>query len=160
MTKVRDNPAGAVRPSARARLLISITGAGLWLSGALWLVFHYFLRRPGPWGPEPHELEPWWLRLHGAFAFLALWTFGLLWGVHITRGWATGRRRSSGVLLAAWLLLQIVTGYLLLYAGDDGVWGLLSPTHWIAGLGLPAAYAAHRWLRRVQGTMAASGPAR
>ena len=106
------------------------------------------LRREGEWGPEPHALEPWWLRLHGAFAFLALWTFGFLWAAHILGGWASGRRRWTGVLLAAWLLVMATSGYLLLYAGDDGAWGVLSPTHWIAGLALPAIYLAHRFLRR------------
>lgn len=153
MAKLRPAPARPalarnVRPGARTRLLINITGAGLWLSGGLWLIFHYFLRRQTEWGPEPHELEPWWLRIHGAFAFLALWTVGLLWGVHILGGWATGRRRWTGVALLAWLGLMAVSGYLLLHVSDDGVWGLVSPTHWIAGLGLPVAYGVHRWLKR------------
>lgn len=147
MAKVRARPLAGVRPSARTRLLITLAGAGLWISGALWLVFHYFLRRPGEWGPEPHVLEPWWLRLHGAFAFLALWTAGLVFAAHIAGAWATGRRRVTGILLFAWLGVQTVTGYLLLYASDDGAWGIVSPTHWIAGLALPAAYAVHRWLR-------------
>lgn len=147
MARGRDIP-GAVRPSAKTRLLINVTGVGLWLSGVLWLVFHFYLRREGEWGPEPHELEPWWLRLHGAFAFLTLWTAGLLFASHMARGWATARRRVTGVLLVGWLLLLAISGYLLLYAGDDGVWGILSPTHWIAGLALPLAYVAHRWLRR------------
>lgn len=147
MAKPRERPVAGVWPSPRARLLINLTGAGLWLSGGLWLIFHYFLRRQTEWGPEPHELEPWWLRAHGAFAFLALWTVGLLFGSHIARGWASGRRRWTGVLLFAWLSLLILSGYLLLYAGDEGVFSVLSPTHWIAGLALPLAYASHRWLR-------------
>jgi hypothetical protein len=148
VTKPPRRPLTGVRPSPRARLLANLTGAGLWVSGGLWLVFHYFLRREGEWGPEPHALEPWWLRLHGAFAFLAVWTFGFLWAAHILGGWASGRRRWTGVLLAAWLLVMATSGYLLLYAGDDGAWGVLSPTHWIAGLALPAIYLAHRFLRR------------
>jgi hypothetical protein len=137
-----------VRPSGRTRLLINVVGAGLWASGGLWLIFHYFMQGQGEWGPEPHVLEPWWLRVHGAFAFMALWTAGLVFAAHIAGAWATGRRRATGIVLAAWLGMQAVTGWLLLYAGDDGVWSVVSPTHWIAGLALPVAYAMHRWLQR------------
>lgn len=144
-------PMGPVRPGARTRLMVHVTGLGLWISGGLWLIYHHFLRRPGEWGPEPNLLEPWWLRLHGAFAFLALWTLGLMWGVHIARGWSSGRRRWTGSLFFAWLMMLSVTGYLLYYAGDDGAWAILSPAHWIAGLALPLAYAAHRWLKRRPG---------
>ncbi|HEX2560364.1 hypothetical protein [Phenylobacterium sp.] len=144
MAHPRERPAAAVRPGPRARLLIYGTGLGLWISGGLWLVFHYFLRREGAWGPEPHELEPWWLRLHGAFAFLALWTAGLLWGVHVARAWSGGRRRLTGALMLGGVILMAVTGFLLLHAGDDGLQGLISPTHWVVGLALPLLFLAHR----------------
>lgn len=144
MADPRDRPAAAIRPSPRVRLLINGVGACLWLSGGLWLIFHYFMRREGPWGPEPHELEPWWLRIHGAFAFLGLWTAGLIWGAHVVRGWATGRRRWAGGALLGALVLMAVSGFLLLHASDDGLQGLISPTHWIAGLALPLLYLVHR----------------
>lgn len=130
------------------KLLVAVVGVGLWASGGLWLIYHHFMRTVGEWGPEPNVLEPWWLKIHGLFAFLALWTLGLLWGVHIVKAWGTGRRRWSGPILLAWVAAQVITGYLLLYAGDDGPWGLVSPTHWIAGLALPVAYGVHRLLFR------------
>jgi hypothetical protein len=130
------------------KLLVAVVGVGLWASGGLWLIYHYFLRKVGEWGPEPNVLEPWWLKIHGLFAFLALWTLGLLWGVHIVKAWRTGRRRWSGPILLAWIVTLTITGYLLLYAGDDGLWGLVSPGHWIAGLALPVAYGVHRLLFR------------
>jgi hypothetical protein len=148
MAETSPRAKGPVRPAGWQRLLIALTGSGLWLTGGLWLIFHYFLRRPGEWGPEPHELEPWWLRLHGAFAFGAIWVVGLLWGAHVLNAWATGRRRWTGGVLVAWLGLQVVTAYLLIYGTDDGAWGVVSPTHWVAGLALPLGYAAHRWLLR------------
>jgi len=129
-------------------LLLNVTGAGLWLSGGLWLIYRYFLRTPGEFGPEPAVLEVWWLILHGAFAFLALWTLGFLWGGHIVRGWATGRRRWSGGLLFVGLMFLTITGYLALYAVDDGVWTLLATSHWVFGLALPLGYFTHRWFRK------------
>ncbi len=148
MARPTQRATGPVKPGAATRLGIILVGAGLWCSGGLWLIFHYFMRRQGEWGPEPHELEPWWLRLHGAFAFTALWTIGLLWGVHVARGWGTGRNRWTGGLLLAWLILQICTAWLLLYATDEGPLELVSPIHWIAGLGLPLAYLLHRFARK------------
>ena len=44
----------------------------LWLSGALWLAFHYFLRVAAEFGATAHPLEIWWLRLHGMMGFAAL----------------------------------------------------------------------------------------
>ena len=92
-------------------------------------------------------LEPWSLGLHGLFAFAAVWLIGLLCGLHIVRAWRSGRRRWSGGILLAWLVALTLTGYLLIYAGDDGAWGLVSPSHWIAGLALPVLYGVHRLIR-------------
>lgn len=144
---MRTPSAAPFRLSPRTRLTIALVGAGLWASGGLWLIVHYFFRRAGPWGPEPHLLEPWSLGLHGLFAFAALWLIGLLCGLHIVRAWRSGRRRWSGGILLAWLVALTLTGYLLIYAGDDGAWGLVSPSHWIAGLALPVLYGVHRLFR-------------
>lgn len=130
--------------SRRTRLLISVVGAGLWATGGLWLIFHYFMRPVGEFGPEPHVLEPWWLGLHGLFAFLSLTVIGLLCGLHVGKAWASQRRRWSGSILLGGLVLLSVTGCMLLYVGDDGAWGLTTPVHWIAGLALPAVYGLHR----------------
>jgi hypothetical protein len=120
---------------------------GVWLSGGLWLLFHYFLTEQGEFGPQSNPLEPWWLKLHGAFAFAATWFFGLLWGTHITVAWPLERRRFSGSVLAAASLLLIVSGYLLYYVGNDTARSILSVSHWGTGLAFPLLYWAHR-LRR------------
>ena len=38
-----------------------------------------------------HPSEPWWLKAHGAFAFLSLWTAGVLWSLHVPKA-ADGER--------------------------------------------------------------------
>lgn len=144
--KARHAP--SLRPSAGKRLLVNVALGGLWVSGGLWLICHYFLRTTGEWGPEPHPLEPWWMRAHGVFAFTALWTLGLIWGAHVVGGWASGRRRVTGVLLLAWFATMALTAYLLLWGLDDGVWSVFSPIHWIAGLALPGGYLIHRFLAK------------
>ncbi len=143
----RKHAVSAARLGVRRRLLIGVTGLGVWGSGVLWLVFHYFLVRPGQFGPEHSPLEPWWLKLHGAFAFLALWTGGLLWALHVVHGWRMHRRRWSGSLLFGVFLLLTASGYLLYYAGDEGPRAGISLVHWIVGLALPLLYLAHRLAR-------------
>ena len=142
---------GTARLRRSRRLGIYAVGAGLWLTGGLWLLFHYLLRRPGELGVAPHPLEPWWLTLHGAFAFASLWALGLLWGVHVVEGWALGKRRPSGVMLLAALGLLIVTGYLLYYVGDAPARDVTGVVHWGVGLACPAVFFVHRFTRRALG---------
>lgn len=140
--------AGTARMRPGRRRLVNAIGLGVWASGVLWLVFHTFLQVKGEFGLGPHPLEPWWLKLHGAFAFAALWTFGILWGVHVGQGWAQGRRRWSGSVLFGVLLALIVTGYLLYYAGSDEARAAVSIAHWAIGLPILPLYLAHRLVRR------------
>jgi hypothetical protein len=130
------------------RWALYIISAGVWLSGGLWLLFHYFLVRQGEFGPTANPLEPWWLRLHGAFAFAAIWMFGLLWGVHITKTWPHRRRRWSGGILAGVFVFLIVSGYLLYYLGDDALRPIVSVFHWGIGLACPIFFLFHRLNRR------------
>lgn len=129
--------------SSRLRAFYLI-GVGVWLSGGLWLLFHYFLTKQGEFGPQSNPLEPWWLKLHGAFAFAAIWFFGLLWASHITVAWPFRRRRLSGSVLAAVILWLIVSGYLLYYVANDTARSILSVSHWAIGLACPLLYWAHR----------------
>lgn len=132
----------------RRRWYSYVIGIGVWLSGGLWLLFHYFLVKQGEFGLTTNPLEPWWLRLHGAFAFLALWIFGLLWGIHIAKLWPGKRRKWSGSILTGVFLLLIVSGYLLYYVGDDRMRPLISTVHWVIGLISPLFFLWHRLRRR------------
>lgn len=129
------------------RWWIYVIAAGVWLSGVLWLLFHYFLQKQGDFGPSTNPLEPWWLKVHGAFAFASLWMGGLIWGVHITRFWPGRRRRWSGSTLTATLALLIFTGYLLYYVANDHARSIISAIHWIVGLSCPIFFFWHRWSR-------------
>jgi hypothetical protein len=130
--------------SPPAKWWINIIGTGVWGTGVGWLVAHYLLRVPGDFGIPTHPAEPWWLRVHGAFAFLAIWTGGMLWGVHVVKAWREHRHRWSGGFLLGLLLLLITTGFLLYYVGSDEVRVVVSKTHWITGLTLPLLYLLHR----------------
>jgi hypothetical protein len=150
--RVVGHHAAPLRLSRRRRYFVYVVGSGLWLSGVLWLVFHYFLPSKGEFGPTPNPLEPWWLRLHAAMAFAAIWTCGLVWGVHVVAGWRTGRHRLSGAVTLGVLGWLIASGYLLYYLVDDQ-WRLIAAwAHWLAGLGLPLLFIVHRARGRQRAT--------
>ena len=137
-----------VRLGHRRRLGLYVVGLGLWASGGLWLVFHYWMVQQGEFGPQTNPLEPWWLKLHGAFAFAAIWMSGLLWGVHVTAAWPFGRRRWSGAAMTGVLLLLMVSGYLLYYVGNETARSYVSIVHWTVGLACPLFFVWHRFKRR------------
>ena len=137
-------PRQPVRLSRSRRITIKTIGSGVWLTGVLWLVFHYFLQRQGDFGPTPHPLEFWWRAAHGFFGFAALWTLGLLWAAHIVGAWNTGRHRASGIAAFAVLTWLSLSGYLLYYLSGDALLAAVSIAHWGVGLALPAIFLIHR----------------
>lgn len=132
-----------LRLSPRRRITLYGVVGGAWITGILWLVFHYFLARQGDFGSEPHPLEAWWLRLHGAFAFAALWVGGMLWAVHIGPALSRPGKRISGLLLLGMFAILAATGYLLYYAVDDGLRDVVCWAHWLIGVLLAAVLAIH-----------------
>lgn len=123
--------------------LVCWSGALLWLSGAVWLVLHNFLRVEGEFGPEINPLEPWMLRLHGAAMIGALLGIGSLLVVHVWRGWGYRSQRWIGVALISLAAFLTVTGYLLYYVGDDEWRGWISVAHWAGGIIALAAFLVH-----------------
>lgn len=118
-----------------------------WLTGVLWLIYHYFMATEGRFGPITHPLEPWWIRLHAAFSFFAIAVLGLLWGVHIVRGWNANWRRWSGGAMAGVFFVLIATGYGLYYVLDEEWRPRISVIHWVVGLAALVFFFVH-WLSK------------
>jgi hypothetical protein len=132
-----------IRLGARHKTLLHSGLILLWASGALWLVFHYFLQVEGDFGPQPHGLEIWWLRLHGLAAMFALMLLGSLLPSHVKLAWMRRKNRRTGLpMLAAWGWLA-ATGYALYYFSSDANAAWLPFLHWSAGLMLPAMLLIH-----------------
>ena len=119
------------------------TAAALFASGVLWLVFHYFLQTQGEFGPAPHPLEHWWLRLHGAGAMLALLVVGSLLPIHVRRGWHQRRNLPLGIALSSAVLLLTLSGYALYYFGGEEARPWISVFHWGIGIASPLALVWH-----------------
>ncbi|MEQ1667736.1 MAG: hypothetical protein ABL868_04715 [Sulfuriferula sp.] len=120
----------------------------LWLSGALWLVFHYFLRVDGEFGVAAHPLEIWWLRLHGLLAFIMLVAVGSVLPIHVRRAWHLRKNRLTGLVMSTVLLWLALTGYALYYFSSDENEAWLPLLHWIVGLALPLMLIVHIWRGR------------
>lgn len=135
------------------RRWLYVIACATWITGALWLLFHHFLMRSGPFGATPHPAEPWLLKVHGAAAFLATWIFGLIWGVHVSKALPFKKRKASGLAVVVLTMVLIVTGYLLYYVGGDAVRQAISISHWAIGLAAPAILFLHwsrKWQRRLR----------
>jgi hypothetical protein len=124
------------------------SGTLLVLSGALWLLFHYFVRIPGQFGEAPHPLEIWWLRIHGLSAAVFLIGFGSVMPGHVRRAWVGHRNRLSGAFFFTLLSILIATGYGLYYLGEESMRVTASAVHWVIGLGIPVLMGWHIWLGR------------
>jgi hypothetical protein len=106
-------------------------------SGAIWLLFHYFVQLKGEFGEARHPMEAVSLKVHGAAAMLFLVMFGSLIPVHMLKGWALERNLRTAIALLAFNALLLLTGYGLYYASSESAHAWISKTHWIAGLLLP-----------------------
>lgn len=120
----------------------------LWLSGALWLGFHYFMQAVGEFGMTAHPLEIWWLRLHGLLAFIMLVAVGSVLPIHVRRAWHLRKNRLTGLAVSSVLLWLALTGYALYYFSSDENEAWLPLLHWIAGLALPLMLIIHIWRGR------------
>jgi hypothetical protein len=127
----------------------------LWLSGALWLVFHYFMRVPGEFGITPHPAEIWCLRLHGLMVFAVLVALGSVLSNHARRAWQLNKNRYSGVLMKVLLLWLAISGYALYYFASEGNENWLPVLHWGAGISVPLMLVSHIRMGRKRGNVLA-----
>lgn len=123
--------------------LLSLSGAGLWLTGSAWLLLHYYGQTEGEFGPEMNPLEPWMMKLHGLFLIPVLLGIGGMFVAHIPKGWSHSAQRLAGIVLTSVLAVLVATGYLLYYAGGEALREWSSLVHWTIGLSLPAIFLWH-----------------
>jgi hypothetical protein len=124
-------------------LLLTISGSLLWLSGAAWLLLHYYGRVQGEFGPETNPLEPWLMKLHGFALIPALLGFGGLFVVHMPKGWRNIAQRNVGLALTGLVVVLISSGYMLYYVGGETLRDWTSIVHWVVGLAVPAVFIWH-----------------
>jgi hypothetical protein len=141
----KRTPPKVGRLPSRTRMAIYGVGGGVWLTGCLWLIFHYYVKSNDEFGFEnnsPYEII--WLASHAGLSFAAIWIFGFLWVNHIKIGWVRKVHRLSGGILFGFTFLLILTGYLLYYVGNSNVRSWISLVHWVLGLVALFAFLSHR----------------
>jgi hypothetical protein len=132
-----------VRFGNRHKRTLYAVFALLWVSGVLWLGFHYYLRTPGEFGEVAHPLEKWWLRLHGLMGFASLVAVGSVLPIHVRRAWYLGKNRTTGLITKGMFLWLAATGYCLYYFSSDSNESWLPLLHWVIGLSLPLTLIVH-----------------
>jgi hypothetical protein len=130
----------------------------LWASGVAWLILHYFFTLHGPFGPTPHPLAKWALRLHGLAGFNILVSIGTVLPVHARRAWNLRKNRNSGTLMQLTLLWLALTAYALYYFIDEDANPWLPWLHWLPGLLLPLLLSLHVWIGRKRARVVAHTP--
>tara|TARA_R110000868_G_scaffold207285_6_gene456287 strand:- start:892 stop:1356 length:465 start_codon:yes stop_codon:yes gene_type:complete len=138
---------GPLRLSRSRRLTLYVTFAGVWITGVLWLIYHYFLQTEGPFGFQNNPLEKTWLQFHAAFSFVAIGLFGMLWAIHIVRGWNMNWRRWSGGTMVGVMVVLTISGYALYYVESQELDDITSVVHWSVGLAALGVFLIH-WLSK------------
>jgi hypothetical protein len=149
-----------IRLGSRHKRLAYAAFGLLWASGALWLLFHYFFRTEGDFGPEAHPLEAWWLRLHGLMAMLTLVAIGSLATHHVRLAWNRRKNLRTGLPMLAMTAWLAATGYALYYFSSDDNAAWLPLLHWAAGLALPGLLSIHVLAGRQRSPRATTRPNR
>lgn len=130
------------------RRWVYVTGGVCLATGALWLLFHHFVRSESTFGPRAHPLEHIWLTVHGGVAFLMSWVFGLIWLVHVRRGWQRGRNRGSGTMMGLIIVMLVLSGWGLYYLSDEQWRNVISLLHWVIGVASGLWLPFHVWRGR------------
>ena len=117
--------------------------AALLLSGAAWLLAHYFFRITGPFGESASPVEPWAMKLHGATAMVMLFFLGSLMNAHIRRAIKAGRNQATGWGMIGTMVLLIVSAFGLYYIAGDSDRPAWSMLHWVLGLACGLLFILH-----------------
>ena len=133
-----------IRPRLRATFYAVF--AVLFASGAGWWAVHAAANDE----KEIVTAETWLLKVHGAGAMAALVVLGVLYPLHVLRGWKANRNRGWGAALVAACVALTVSGYLLYYSGGETIRAAATATHVWLGLALPILLVVH--IRRGRAT--------
>lgn len=121
-----------------------------WISGLTFFVLNRWVVVEGDFGPEKHPAQFWFLKAHGAAAFLMMIHFGYLLASHSVPSWAVKRSRPLGGLLVGAVGFLIVSAYFLYYIGDETWRTWVAYAHASVGVSLPFILAGHIWHARRQ----------
>ena len=114
-------------------------------SGLAWLAAHDTLVDVPAWRDELARLafESVTMKVHAAAGAVALVGLGMMLAHHARRGLVLARNRTSGIAVAASLVLLAASGYALGYLVGDASRAPMSVAHWGVGAALAPLLAVH-----------------
>jgi hypothetical protein len=101
------------------RYPVYLVFGGVWLTGCAWLVLHVFFEVPDEFGNARHPLEPILLSIHGVLSIAIAYLFGWIMARHASEAWRQQKRRVSGGVLTAVLVVLSLTGFALFFLTDS-----------------------------------------
>ena len=134
--------------TGRLRKAIYVLLGGLWLTGCLWLILDQFFAPPGQFGPTLHPWQPGLLLVHGIASIFAMYLLGWITARHVIRWWPGRSRRLSGTLLAAFLVLLVVSGFALFFLSDDRGQRIAALSHDVLGVAVTVSGIQHWFFAR------------
>jgi cation transport ATPase len=129
----RRKSTASLRLERWQRRMVYVAVMLLTLSGASWLLGHYFLRPQTEFGAAISPLEPWSMKLHGAAAICLFFLLGTLLNTHIRRALRSQRNRFTGWMMLVLASVLTLTGYGLYYLVGEDSRNLWSTAHWLLG---------------------------
>ena len=112
-------------------------------TGLLWFTLDRWGEIQGKSGPEKHPWLTFIPKVHGAGAFIALVSIGMITAGHIPAGWRAHRSRKSGIFILCCVATIIGSAWGLYYAGGDQLRAKLVLLHLSAGCLLPVTILIH-----------------
>ena len=129
-------------PKTYRYILYAILGVSL-ISGLTFYYLNTWGIVEGPFGPEIHPAQKYFLMVHGASAFLFMMSFGIMLANHVPATWRTKRSRVLGVALVSLGSFQIISAYCLYYIGSPEIRPILANAHTIIGTSIPIILIGH-----------------
>jgi uncharacterized membrane protein AbrB (regulator of aidB expression) len=93
----------------------------LWLTGAAWLILHFFFQQTSDFGNAPHPWQPPLLVVHGICAVVATFFIGWVVGTHVEARWRREPNRVTGITLLSLFGTLAVTGLCSYYVTAESV---------------------------------------
>lgn len=118
------------------RWSIYLTFGGVWITGCAWLVLHAFFQSPDEFGAGRHPWEPSLLWLHGVLSIALAYLFGWIMAQHASEAWRQQKRRLSGGLFTAVIIILSVSGFALFFVTSELWQQQSSRLHEIVGVGV------------------------
>ena len=133
-----------------SRIIFSAIFLTSLITGILWFCLDRWGETDGEFGPEKHPWIAFLPKIHGASAFAALISMGMIFSAHIPVGWSAGWSRKSGILMLSDIAIMVLTAWGLYYSGSVELRSMLVWVHLIAGSVFPVTLFIHLRSRKVR----------